>query len=302
MDAKELNGLPLPIAIWLQNDSYDYANNPLAFSATELLKPTKQVILSRRAKESGETNCELEDYFFSVRGSAIHESIETAVMNALNQPNDLGEYLSKLDIRMEQRSQKEFKGVIITGKYDMVINGHLFDFKNTSVFSYKTEARREEFRQQMSIYKWLNPDVITGNTFTICYILQDWKNANREEVPTPVPHKEYEFLSEAETEEFLSARIDALVNNYSLDEEAIARCPDSELWLTPIIYKYYASLTSTRSSKNFTDLAEANAYAKAKGKGTLLKTGGEALRCKYCEGKALCTTIPRTNIHEPTKI
>lgn len=292
-----INNVALPVAIWLKRDDYDYSPDSKVFSATELLKPTKQIVLTRRLRVQGQLANELEDNFFSARGSCIHAAIESAVSQALTEDGMLvgAEELGKVDIKMETRSKRELEGFTISGKFDMLINNHLYDFKNTSLYSYKEDSRKEEYRWQMSIYRWLNPEIIKGDSFTICFILQDWRNANKDEIDSPVPFREYEFYSLEETEQMLRDKIKELKDNLELEEKAITQCKEEELWLTPIVYKYYSSTLSTRASKNFTSALEANAYLKEKGKGVLLKTGGEAMRCKYCEARDICSSQPRTN-------
>jgi hypothetical protein len=69
--------IPLSIAVWLATDHYDYDPDPNHLSATTLLRPLRQIILSRRL--SPEDNpVELESLVNSRMGTAIHDSIEKA--------------------------------------------------------------------------------------------------------------------------------------------------------------------------------------------------------------------------------
>ena len=42
------NNIPLSLAVWLVTDEYDYVDKPNYISATSLLKPTRQLVLSKR--------------------------------------------------------------------------------------------------------------------------------------------------------------------------------------------------------------------------------------------------------------
>ncbi len=41
---KNEDGISFPFSVWLANDSYDYISEDNYISATQLLKPTRQVI------------------------------------------------------------------------------------------------------------------------------------------------------------------------------------------------------------------------------------------------------------------
>ena len=44
--------IPLPLAVWLSHDSYDFIGGKNRISATSLLKPTRQFVLSARVPMS----------------------------------------------------------------------------------------------------------------------------------------------------------------------------------------------------------------------------------------------------------
>ena len=70
--------LPLPLQVWLAGDSYDYVNNPKYISATSILKPVRQIVLSKRLSEQ---DIDLSDKIAVSTGTAIHDGIECAWTN-----------------------------------------------------------------------------------------------------------------------------------------------------------------------------------------------------------------------------
>ena len=69
--------IPLALAIWAINDSYDYVNDPNYFSVTTLLKPIRQIVLSRRVNTE-ELSKDVEDFLATAMGTSIHDSIENS--------------------------------------------------------------------------------------------------------------------------------------------------------------------------------------------------------------------------------
>ena len=60
--------------------------------------------------------------------------------------------------------------MIVSGKYDLVLDGQLSDYKSTSVWTYIYGSKVEDYIKQGSIYKWLSPDKITSDYININYI------------------------------------------------------------------------------------------------------------------------------------
>ena len=67
--------LPLPLQVWLAGDSYDYVDNPKYISATSILKPVRQIVLSKRLPEQ---DIDISDKIAVSTGTAIHDGIERA--------------------------------------------------------------------------------------------------------------------------------------------------------------------------------------------------------------------------------
>jgi len=80
-----------------------------------------------------------------------------------------------IPVYMEIRSYKQVGKYKISGKFDFVMNGHLEDFKSTGTFTFVNKTNNVKYPQQGSLYRWLNPDIITDDMMTICYFFTDWK-------------------------------------------------------------------------------------------------------------------------------
>lgn len=305
--------IPLPLAVWAVHDDYDYVDMPNYVSATRLLKPIKQLILgSRVPKELIQED--VSDYISRAFGHTIHAAIEKAWLNGyidnltkLGYPKKVIESIKinvppekikagDIPVYIEQRAFRQCAGYTIGGKYDMVAEGIVHDFKSTSAYSWVFEKNNEDYKLQMSIYRWLNPKVITSDFGRICYIFTDWQKAQARSNPNyPQSRLEYvdiPLLSLNETENFIRTKLQ-LIQKYSTAVESdIPECTDEELWRTEPSYKYYADATkiSGRSTKNFKDLTEARQFQASKGGiGTIITVPGEVKRCAYCSAAPICT-------------
>lgn len=302
MLTNKLNIHPV-IAVWLANDTYDYVNDPNYFSATSMLMSTRQAVLSKRL---GSAEVDISTLVATSRGSAIHTAIEQAWtdnlqanLNKLNGFLDLGTVSVNKDepanttVYLEKRSFREFEGFKIGGKFDMVFNGQLQDFKTTSTATYVSGSRDKDYILQCSIYAWLNRDIITEPTFNIHYIFNDWSMARTSESgypQCPVITKTYELLSDEQVEDILRAKLSAIREYAEAPEEFIPMCTDEELWIRPGKYKYYADATKTRATKVFDNELEAMQFQASKGgKGIVKYVPGEAMRCKYCPCSSICS-------------
>lgn len=210
-------------------------------------------------------------------------------------------------VYLEQRALREItvKGVTFTigGKFDMVLDGTVTDTKTTTVYAWmKGESREEQYALQGSIYRWLNPDKVTHDKIHINFIFTDWQKRDAKTVanypPLRIQQKEIQLLSPEATEKWIIAKLTKILESKDLPEHKIEECSDEELWMTKPSYKYYSDPTKAfggagRSTRNFADLAEANAFAAEKGKGQIITIPGSPKRCAYCNAFPICTQKDR---------
>lgn len=315
MSLTNLKELPLPLAVWLAGNEYDYHREFKKYlSATTLLKPLKSTILGMRVSPDSVTK-DVSDFLATRRGTAIHDSIEktwtteelrTQAMRTLGMPdNVIARFKVNSDepmepgnryVSMEQRAFKECNGWTIGGQYDFVKDGQLYDFKTTSTYAYTTDSHDKDYQLQGSIYRWLNPDLIKNDTICICFIFMDWSRANAEKdkdyPQIPAGYKYIPLLSIQETEKYISDRINIINEHINSDEEYLPECTQDELWQMPSTYKIYKDSMATRALKVFDTPMEAYQalpeYIKKYPTAFVKKVEGYVKRCAYCPAFEIC--------------
>lgn len=302
-----LHNLPLPIAIFLASNDYDGYKEGKAISATGLLRSVRQTILSSRI----EARCiDVSSLIAARMGSAYHSAIEQSLLSprlnevlaslgvksslAIN-PSGLEEIpQGAIPVYVETRTEKDFLGWTISGKFDLIFNGVVEDFKSTSVYTYLNQNNRDKYILQGSIYRWLNPALVTKDYMRIHYLFTDWSVRHAKQIPQRILSQEFPLLSLQETEQYISRKLKELDIWFSKPEEEIPPCSGEELWRRPSKWKYFSSETSQRSSKNFDDSFEAQLYlSQKKYKGLIREVPGEVIACRYCPAFALCSQKDR---------
>ncbi len=306
-------GISLPVAVWLATDEYDgkRGTNPYFISATGLLKSPKQIVLGMRADPESEV-IDIAGLVKSKIGTAIHDSIEKAWSNpdrlvrtltSLGHSQTLAERIvvnpvalkdGDIPVYMEQRETKQLGKWTLTGKFDMVFNGHLSDIKSTGTFTYVNQTKNDDYIKQGSFYRWLNPNKITEDIMSIDFIFTDFKanmvgTANYP--PAQTVNKIFPLMPIDETEKWIKDRLNLIETLELLPEDQLPDCTDEELWRREPTWKYYKSgEISTRSTKNFDNAAEA--YARKAidgGMGLVVEIKGQPTACLYCNVSSMCT-------------
>lgn len=317
MTVKYTNSLnmPLSIAVYLATDHYDHEAVGDGISATTLVKPIKQVILGKRATGSAEGIPDVAGQISSRIGTSIHNGIKHAWLNNHEQAlRDLGypEAIIKkvvvnppagtvltglIPVYLEVRTSRVIDGIKISGEFDFVAEGNLEDHKSTGVYTYVKNTKEEDYIAQGSIYRWLNPDLIKGPHIAINYIFTDWSSAGAKQQPDKYPQqrllqKKYPLWSVDETEQYVKQRVADLLRLWNAPEEMLPPCTDKDLWRSEPQYKFYAkpenANNGSKSTKNFDNLAAANAHMAAAGKGVVKTVPGEVKACKFCPGFGSC--------------
>jgi hypothetical protein len=301
--------VPLAIAVFLANDTYDHDDRPNVISATSLLKPLRQLVLPHRIPP-GLALPTLASRMRTALGRAIHDAIERAWLeNHVQCMINLGYPQSVIDrvrinpprealdddiipVYVEQRVEKQVGKWIITGKFDIVAEGRVQDFKTATVWSYLNQVNKEKQSQQGSIYRWLNPDIVYDDEIDIHHIFFDWQGS-KAEGPNYPPRdfimQTIPLMSMGETEHFIRRKITLIEKYWDAKEEDIPECSDEELWRTDPVYKYFGKAENTKSSKVFTDKSEAYVYLADKGKGEIREVKGSVNACRFCSAFQACT-------------
>jgi hypothetical protein len=307
----------LLMAVWLLNDNYDYDPTPKTISASTLIKPLKKYILSKRVNRENQS-IDVADLISTALGSAIHDSVEAVWLDdakrtkALTQlgipeavqkeiminptPEEVAARPDGIHVYFEQRSVREYKGWRITGKFDQIADGRVQDTKSTGVFSYMKGTKDNDYRDQLSIYKWLNPDKVTDPDGQINFVFTDWQGFRANQDPNypekRLISKEFKLLSDAQVEALIDKRLHELAQYMDAPEEDIPECTREDLWMDPPVYKYYADPSKVtsggRATKNFSDPQEAQRFMLEKGKGVVIPVEGAPKACGYCDGFEVC--------------
>lgn len=301
--------IPLPLAVFLASDYYDGKESNV-ITATTLLKPIRQIILSSRINPE-ESPTDISSLISSRLGTAIHDSIEKAwTQNYVEALKGLGykdslinriavnpskEELTEdtIPVYLEQRAYKPVGKYTLSGKFDFVAEGMVQDFKSTSVYTYINQSNADKYILQGSIYRWLNPELITQDTMTIHYIFTDWSavsaKQSKDYPQSRLISQRYTLKSLTDTDRYIKDKISLIEKYIDTKEEDLPLCTDEDLWRKPTQYKYYKNPTSSRSTKNFDNKAEAYLRLHQEGNvGIVREVKGQVSACKYCSAFALC--------------
>lgn len=307
----------LALAVWLLYDEYDYVDNPKYLSATTLLKPLKQIVMKHRVDFSNES-IDVMDFAQASMGTGLHDSIEKAwklghksalkklgyperVVNAVvinPTKEDFDKNPDLIPVYIERRGTKNLRGWLIGGKFDIVTEGLLQDFKSTSTYSWVAGSRDDEHKMQGSIYRWIHDDVITEDVIRINYIFTDFVKymaASNPKYPARrIMHKDIPLLSYERTEAWLNEKLQLIEKYWDAPESEIPECTDEELWRTEPQFKYFSDpakvdVPGARSTKNFDDMISARKFMAEKGgKGAIKVVEGQVKRCEYCAVAPIC--------------
>ena len=304
--------VPLALAVFLASDYYDYNDDPYTVSATTLLKPLRQIILPARIP-AGDGLVDLASMMSNRLGAAVHDGVEKAwltnakpAMRALGFPNRVVDRIvvnpelkpeeDQIPIYLEQRLKKQVGKWTVTGKFDFVGEGRVTDFKTASVWSYMNQVNADKQTKQGSIYRWLDPKLITQDEMDIIHIFMDWKAGMTKSDPS-YPAQRFKkqvfpLLSVQETENFIRRKLDLIEQHWDTPEEDLPECDDEELWRSEPVFKYYKSgdTSKSRSTKNFDSMHDARLRLIEDGSvGAIKEVPGQVTACKYCPSFVICT-------------
>jgi hypothetical protein len=301
--------------LWLAHDEYDYIDDPNHISVTGLIKPVKQTILAGRVPTTTDPNLaalpELMDQVANRIGTAVHNAVEnswvkyhTKLLPLIRTPDRVIKSIKvnpdpstvtedDIPVYLEQRVSRKVGSNLISGKYDMVLDGVVRDVKTTKSFSYGDKGSDRKYVLQGSIYRWLSPDIIIADYMYIDFVFTDWmqgKTADPKYPQYPIIPRRLELLSLTETEHYITNKINQITSLMYAPEEDMPECTPEELWQTPSKFKYYKDPNKrTRSTKNFDSLTEANTrLATDGGVGIVVEVKGQVKACKYCAAFDIC--------------
>lgn len=310
-----IQAVPLSLQVFLATDHYDHNPDPKTISATALIKPLRQLVLNSRVDQE-EAAVDLTQMVASRVGTAIHDGIERAWANnykealkTLGYPNTVINRIvinkpieeiidGDIPIYFEQRIEREVNGYKVSGKFDFVCEGMVEDFKTTSTYTSMNNTNDEKYRLQGSIYRWLNPKMITSDQMAIQFIFTDWSAAKARTDPkypqARIQRKYFDLMSLSETEQYIKHKIGLIDQYWFAHESSLPDCSDEDLWRTEPVFKYYKNPEKlARSTKNFDSKQAAYTHLAQEGTGIVLEKPGSVTACRYCSGFSLCTQKDR---------
>lgn len=302
--------IPLPLAVWLLNDDYDYNSDPKVVSATTIIKPLKQIVMASRVN-TDLSEVDISSYIASKLGTAIHDSIEKAWKNPKEALQLLGYpesvinkiiinptsldlvFKGEIPVYMEQRIYKDIGDHTISGKFDFIFNGLLMDYKTTSTITWMKQSNTDKYRLQGSIYRWINPDIITEDYMEIQFIFTDWSSIkakqSKDYPQSRLMSQKINLLSIEETEQYVKSKLRDIKKYKEEDQDGIPECTDEDLWIDQTKYAYYKNPKSSRATKVFNEYFEAHSkYIQDGSVGSIIERKGEARACRYCSAINIC--------------
>lgn len=304
--------VPLSLAVFLATDSYEYNNDPQTISATSLIKPIRQIVLGSRVPAT-DAMVDLINMTQSRMGTAIHDGIERAWTNnyqvalkALGYPDKVINKVAinpdatavledVIPIYLEQRASKKVGNFVVSGKFDFVGEGRLEDFKTTSTYTAIHNTNDAKYILQGSIYRWLNPTLITKDEMAIQFLFTDWSKMKALGDPKyPQQRIQQRILplkSIQETDAYINQKLNQITQYWDTPEEALPLCTDEDLWRSEPVFKYYKNPANTkRSTKNFDNKQDAYVRLSEDGNvGTVIEQPGQVTACKYCSAFSICS-------------
>jgi len=308
------NNVPLVLAVWLAaNDGYDLKRSSHVISATSLMKPTKSLILGNRvqADVNEEHIVDVSDLVPARLGTAVHTAAEVSWLYSapkalleLGYPQQVIDKIRlnpdtpgndpQFDIYFEQRSNKAIGKWVISGKFDFVENGRVKDIKTTKVYNWIMGSNDEKYRIQGSIYRWLNPEIITDDFIDILMIFTDWSplkaRIDKDYPKNNILVRTLPLMSLVETERWIRNRLEEIEKYENAHQDDMPECTPKELWMDPPTYAYYKDPKAAKATKLFDTAHEANAHKAKEGipGSKIIERKSEPKFCRYCEGRSIC--------------
>lgn len=304
--------VPLSMAVFLAVDHYDHDDDPHTISATSLLKPIRQIVLGARVPQE-QTAQDISGLVPSRMGTAIHDGFERAwlhhyarAMTDLGYPKKVIEKVrinpkpdelfdGCIPVYLEQRAYREINGFRVSGKFDFVGDGRVEDVKTTSVNSWIMGTKDDDYILQGSIYRWLNPEIITQDTMAIQFMFTDWSGMQARQggnyPANRTMQKVFTLMSVDETDRWVHNRLELIKRYWDAPEADIPFCTDAELWRRDPVWKYYKNPDKTsRSTKNFDNRHDAYMRLAQDGNvGIVIEQPGQAVACRYCPAFPVCS-------------
>lgn len=266
---KYTNKLNLPFKLREDKDPV-----PHRYSVTELLSPSREIMLKR--KYWNEIEIDMNDLVAALFGAAVHKMFEE------NTPED------KAEVKLEVDFGKD----TIVGIMDYVDGDTIEDYK-TATTSKVSKKDFGDYQDQVLAYallRFIKYKVITRHG-KIKILMKDWskvKASKSTEYPQS-PVFIYEFNIDDSDYDYIREKLIkklSVINGSELPE-----CTDEEKWYTGTTYAVYRKAGDKRAAYTTDSEEDAHNYItnKLEGAGEIEVRKGQYLKCDlYCSVSKFC--------------
>jgi len=249
------------------------------YSVTEILNPVRQILLSRRYKDSLVEDA--SDRIFALLGTATHYIVE--------------QYESDKALSEERIKYTFDNGYSVTGAFDIYEDKTLFDLKTTSVWSKVYRSGYDKWEQQLNIYRYLLvKQGFEVDALKIVAIYRDWSvgQAKRggDYPPNQVEVIEFPIWEYSKVEEFIKFQLEEIDSYIRFSDDELPLCSMEDRWATPT--KYAIKKKGRKSAvKVFDDIERATEYLREKKDNKLsleTRVGTDKKCVSYCSCNKYC--------------
>lgn len=291
-------GMPEPLASMLMQKEerlYSGSNEKKDYSCTQLLKPTREILLYNRIKDDPTRILEIDvdDLWWTVFGSIVHYIFEVFA----DMP-EVREYLLS-----EKRFKININGKIVSGGIDLYDKKQklLLDYKYTSVYN-AMYGGREEWTPQLNLYKVMLEEAgyeVKG--IKVLMLFKDWSESQISR--DGYPKNKYQemlipVLPKEDVLKIFSDKIKELEAFDDIPDGHLPICSAKERWESASVVRVVSSGGRVYFSKEFYDDAsrkiaeeECQKYLFEKNyKNTSIQVvRGKSKKCNgYCSVRSIC--------------
>ena len=293
--------LPMEICYLIMHFSSLYDGKLISrynVSATDLLKPVKAIVLQIQHPYEDDQLTDISTLAKSAKGTMMHEALEQVLTGIPG-------------YTLEKRSDRKVGNWNISGKFDIVHNGEIKDLKTTGNFTLKLLAEDQARMQpgmsmdemlqtipnyakwqiQLSLYRWLNPELVTKPFGKILISLTD--GAGFDKQPVDSEHT-FPLLPTEQIEQFIAAKLNQVDHYLDNPDQPLPRCSDTETGyrLPEYKLKYRDKNGKYRAypGGTFNNKSEFDQFCNSKMKlGDVIEsTPAKAVLCHYCKARSVC--------------
>ena len=246
MKITNVNELPDVLVRAISSNWYSGSGEHRFASVTQLMKPTKIVVLEKRHWH--EITQDASELIWSLMGSAMHKVLEA------------GEDANSIS---EERVSALVDEAKISGGVDFYEDGVITDFKFTGVWNYLNGSRKEEWEKQLNMYAYLYREQgFEVNELRVLAIFRDWQKRRSDSEPNyprQVETISIPLWDQEQVKSFISERVQDIRASMELPDDMIPECSCKERWQAETQYAVYKQ-GGTRAMRVFPTKDEADTY------------------------------------------